>query len=204
MSDKNKSTNYVDPKRLLAEMSQYRKEYEEWLDRDDDSPKPPLTDSIGSMIIEICTRLSYSPRFINYTFRDEMVGCAIETCIRYAHNFNPEKTDKAFGYFTTIAYWSNVSLINDYHKDRAKKAKYLQLTLDDDEILNGIHSLNESTGLDNDNQPLMKYLYDYYNVDYTTVEKPKKVKKPTLNKKVKKQAVSLFETIDSEDENNNE
>jgi DNA-directed RNA polymerase specialized sigma24 family protein len=33
-----------------------------------------------------------------------MIGDAIENCLRYLHNFNPEKTNNPFAYFTQIVY----------------------------------------------------------------------------------------------------
>jgi len=65
---------------------------------------PTITNYIADCIYRIATRLSYRPNFIRYSYREEMIGDGLETCIRYADRFNPEKYDNPFSYFTTICY----------------------------------------------------------------------------------------------------
>ena len=36
------------------------------------------------------------------TYREDMVGDALESCLRYIHNFNPAKSTNAFAYITQI------------------------------------------------------------------------------------------------------
>lgn len=65
---------------------------------------PPLTDKIGKAILDISYRRCYSPRFVNYApnWKEEMISDAIETGVRYAHNFNPEKSNNPFAYLTRL------------------------------------------------------------------------------------------------------
>jgi DNA-directed RNA polymerase specialized sigma24 family protein len=65
-----------------------------------------MTEYIGECIYKIATRLSTRPNFINYTYRDEMICDAIENCIQYIGNFNPEKSSNAFAYITQICYYA--------------------------------------------------------------------------------------------------
>ena len=59
---------------------------------DTDQSKPPVTEYIGECFLLIAERLSTRPNFVNYPFRDEMIGDAIENCLMYAANFDPEKS----------------------------------------------------------------------------------------------------------------
>ena len=75
--------------------------------RTTNKPLPPkVSDYMGECFYKIATHLSYRPNFINYTYREEMVGDGIENCIRYAKNFNPEKSKNPFAYFTQIIYYA--------------------------------------------------------------------------------------------------
>jgi hypothetical protein len=99
-----KSEHYVDNKKLFAEMKQYLdgvKEAEE-----SGADKPRIPEYIGECLLKISTRLSTKPNFINYTYRDEMISDGIENCINYIGNFNPEKSDNPFAYFTQIIYYA--------------------------------------------------------------------------------------------------
>ena len=66
--------------------------------------EPPIPDYICESMIKIATRLSYKPNFINYTFKEEMIGDAIYDCVRFAKKFNPEKSENPFSYITTICF----------------------------------------------------------------------------------------------------
>ena len=89
-------------------------------------PIPKLNDKIGKIILDIATNLAYRYNFINYTYRDEMVGDAIETCIRYVDNFDPEKSKNPFAYYTQICYFSFVRRINKEAKQQDIKKKWIE------------------------------------------------------------------------------
>lgn len=69
--------------------------------------RPTINRYIAECIILLSKKVSCMPAFVNYPYRDEMVSDAIEICVKYFHNFNPnavskrtgEKTAGAFGYF---------------------------------------------------------------------------------------------------------
>ena len=72
----------------------------------DGKKPPPVTNYIGECFLKIVNHLSYRPNFINYTYREEMISDGIENCLQYVHNFNPEKSDNPFAYFTQIIYYA--------------------------------------------------------------------------------------------------
>ena len=85
---------------------------------------------MGECFYKIATHLSYRPNFINYTYREEMVGDGIENCIRYAKNFNPEKSKNPFAYFTQIIYYAFLRRIAKEKKQTTIKEKIVQNTDD--------------------------------------------------------------------------
>ena len=54
--------------------------------------------------MQICENLSRSGKFVGYSWREEMVNDAIVSCIKFARNFNPEKSENPFAFYTQIAY----------------------------------------------------------------------------------------------------
>ena len=84
-----------------------------------DDPKPRVTEYIGECFLLIAERLSTRPNFINYPFRDDMIGDAIENCLMYASNFDPEKSSNPFAYFTQITYFAFLRRIKK-EKDQDK------------------------------------------------------------------------------------
>ena len=91
---KKKSEHYVDNKKFLQAMIEYK-------DKCDKAEKrkrkhPPVTNYIGECFLKIANHLSYRPNFINYTFRDDMISDGIENCLQYLKNFNPDKSNNPF------------------------------------------------------------------------------------------------------------
>ena len=99
---KKKSTHYIDNKLFYTEMVKYHTAYQESKRLEEDRPKVP--NYVGKCIMLIAQRLATRPNFVGYSYREEMIGDAIENCLRYLHNFNPEKTNNPFAYFTQIVY----------------------------------------------------------------------------------------------------
>ena len=93
---KQKSQHYVDNKEFLRAMIEWKEE----CNKADEIL--PVTNDIGECFLKIATHLSYRPNFINYTYREEMISDGIENCLQYVKNFNPEKSNNPFAYFTQI------------------------------------------------------------------------------------------------------
>ena len=108
----NKKTYYVNPKQFLQMLADY---YES-----DD-----LIDELAESVYKIAVGLSYSPNFINYSYKDEMIGDAVVKMIAAVKNkkFNLESTSNPFSYFTTIAYHAFIN--------RIKKEKKYRETIND-------------------------------------------------------------------------
>lgn len=127
-----RSEHYVDNKKLHEEMVKYLNAVKEAEESDSDKPKIP--EYIGECLLKISTRLSTKPNFINYTYRDEMISDGIENCINYLNNFNPEKSDNPFAYFTQIIYYAFLRRIQREKKQLYIKHKSLERSVVLDEL----------------------------------------------------------------------
>lgn len=115
-----KTTHYVDNKKLLVVMTQYRKEVTKWKKKKD-TQKPSIPEYVGECILLIANRLSLKPNFANYSYREEMVSDGIENCISYIDNFDPSKSSNPFAYFTQIIYYAFLRRIQ-----KEKKQLYIK------------------------------------------------------------------------------
>ena len=94
--------HYVDNKKFTKALSEWaerqRQRKEQGIEREQ------MTPYIAKCVLDICTNLVRKPNFINYPFKEEMIGDAIENCVKYIANFNGERFNNAFAYTSSIAY----------------------------------------------------------------------------------------------------
>jgi DNA-directed RNA polymerase specialized sigma subunit len=114
-----KSNNYINNKTLYESMIEHRNKLKE--SKENDKPKPQVSDYIGQSILLICNNLARKPNFSGYTYKQEMISDGIIDCISAVDNFNPDKTNNPFAYFTQIA-WN--AFIRRIHKE--KKQTYIK------------------------------------------------------------------------------
>jgi hypothetical protein len=88
--------------------------------------KPPINDEISKIIMAIATYLSTKNNFVNYTYREDMIGDAIENFVNYLDNFDSEKSKNPFAYFTQICYYAFIRRINKESKHSEVKKKYIE------------------------------------------------------------------------------
>jgi hypothetical protein len=116
--------HYVDNKMFYTVMLQYRLEYD--FAKANHTAYPIIPKYVGECLYKIATRLSMKPNFINYTYRDEMISDGLENCITYLHNFDPEKSQNPFAYFTQIIYYAFLRRIENEKKHLYIKQKTLE------------------------------------------------------------------------------
>ena len=104
MTKHKKNKDYVDNLKFFQSMVEWKKQIEEAESCGEKAP--PVSEYIAKCFIGIAEHLSYRPNFMNYPFREDMVGDGIENCILYAHNFDPIKSKNPFSYFTQIIYYA--------------------------------------------------------------------------------------------------
>ena len=159
--------NYVDNKKLFTVLVQYKSDIEkrstEGLD------PPPIPEYVGYCILQIANKLSTKSNFVNYMFREEMISDGIENCINYLHNFDPEKSQNPFAYFTQIIYYAFIRRIQKEKKQLYIKQKSLENFVIEgsvaDYIKSDIQNYNININLDN----------EYMNALVSSFEKKKEI-----------------------------
>lgn len=181
---------YVDPK-LFAE------KYDEWkqnllYNRENGLPDPKITEYLGECILKICTRLTYSPCFYNYTWKDTMTTNALENCIKYFDRFNKDaiskrtgkKTAGPFAYFTSIAFSAFIRTINLEKKEIDIKKKYIK---------NMSPIIQEIIGTE-----VEEYDIEYISYLQNLLDDEEKEKQNNVGSKFEKEDISNFYGIDNE------
>ena len=128
-----KSEHYVNNKELLQALIVYREKVAHA--KENDLPKPRITNYLGECFLKIATHLSYKPNFVNYMFRDDMISDGIEICVQYIHNFDPEKSRNPFAYFTQIIHYAFLRRIQKEKKQLDIKTKIIERS-GFDEVMN--------------------------------------------------------------------
>ena len=124
MPKRKRSEHYVNNKEFLAALIRYREDVE--IAQIQNKPKPVIPRYIGDCFLKIANHLSFKPNFVNYMFKDDMICDGIENCVRYIHNFNPEKSKNPFAYFTQIIYYAFLRRISQEKKQLEIKNKILE------------------------------------------------------------------------------
>jgi len=124
MTKRKRSEHYVNNKEFLAALIKYREDKE--IAQIQGKPKPPIPRYIGECFLKIANHLSFKPNFVNYMFKEDMISDGIENCVQYIHNFNPEKSQNPFAYFTQIIHYAFIRRINKEKKQLEIKNKILE------------------------------------------------------------------------------
>ena len=86
--------HYVDNAEFLQKIKEYKLKCE--IAKSENKPIPKIPDYLATCLMLIAKNLANKPNFYAYTFKDEMIGDAIENCIMYFHNFDPDKSSNPF------------------------------------------------------------------------------------------------------------
>lgn len=116
---------YVDNSKLYDVLCEYKRKCDECLDSGD--VKPRIPEYVGSAILKIAQRLSLKYQFKNYPYRDDMISDGYMNCLLYIDNFDPDKSNNPFSYFTQIIYYAFLRKIQG-----EKKHLYIQYKLQED------------------------------------------------------------------------
>lgn len=103
------SEYYVEPEKFDQEIMKY---YESGV----------MSNDLAEMVSKISNKLSYAKNFINYSYREEMVGDGIIRMMKalIAKKYNRKKGTNPFSYFTRIAF--------NAFRNRIKKEKHIHET----------------------------------------------------------------------------
>lgn len=115
-----KPVHYVNNKRLFTEMIAYRNKVQDSVKNG--LPKPRIPEYVGQCLLQMAQKIANKYNFIRYSYKDEMISDGIENCITYIDNFNPEKSNNPFAYFTQIIIFSFIRRI-----EKEKKQQYIKI-----------------------------------------------------------------------------
>lgn len=144
-----KKQHYLDNKEFLRALIDYKTSVA--IAEENGKPKPRVNNYIGECFLKIATHLSYRPNFINYMYRDDMICDGIENCIQYVDNFDPNKSNNPFAYFTQIVYFAFLRRIAkekrqmDIKDKLIEKSGYEEVFTSDGDDSNNLYSQIKST-----------------------------------------------------------
>ena len=98
-----------------------------------DSGTDEIGNKLGESIFKIATGLSYAPNFINYSYKDDMIGDAIVKMFSalQSKKFNLETGNNPFSYFTTIAFHAFINRIKKEKKQRQVVSDYQEMVYEE-------------------------------------------------------------------------
>lgn len=123
---------YVKNKEMLVELKKYKE-------------TGKVSEELGEMFLLIARNLSNKNNFAGYTWKEEMISEAVMTCLRYCSNFDPEKGQNPFAYFTRYCYNAFIG----YIKKQNRHGEVKQTLYDKKDIVN------------------TDTFYSYQSIDYT-------------------------------------
>ena len=187
------TTHYVDNKEFYSAMTEWKNLIIEAENVGDD--KPPVTEYIGDCFLKIAEHLAFKPNFMNYAYKEEMIGDGIENCLMYAHNFDPKKSKNPFSYFTQIIYYAFLRRI-----EKEKKQSYIKFKCIKEQDKEGIlkNYYNEDYFEKEEDSTPDQVVRGYFNLSEKDITKfePKKKKK-------KKKKSSLDDVLKGDIDNEN-
>jgi len=147
-----KASHYIDNKRFLEDISNHREIVQK---AKKEGIKPPgVTEYIGQCFLDIANNLAKKPNFANYSFKEEMIGDAVENCIMYATNFDPLKSTNPFAFFTQITFYAFLRRIQ-----KEKKQLYIKLKcFEDNDPTGKFRNWMENSKIDNSSEEVAEII----------------------------------------------
>ena len=112
-------SNYLDNEEFYAALVEYKQQCD--LAGPDNAPR--VSNYIGDCIIKIATGMARRPNFSGYSWKDEMIGDAIETCLKYIDKFDTANYKNPHAYFSQCCWYCFIGRITLEKKQmRIKRA----------------------------------------------------------------------------------
>ena len=146
------TVNYISNKEFTQAIAEYNELclVEEEAGRE----APVIPNHIAKQFIVLANRLGSRYNFANYSYRDEMVSCAILACCAKIRKFKISVSNNAFAYFTNVCWRAMVDVINLEEDVSYIKAKSFQSMEYDDTLSdNDLSEFGDYSGNVNDYVP---------------------------------------------------
>lgn len=130
--------HYVNSKELLQQIKDYY-----------DQPAGSDMDEILAVnVSKIAKGLSFAPNFINYSYKDDMIGDAVVKMFTALqnHKFDVNSGYNPFSYFTTIAFHAFINRIKREKKYREIVTEYQEAVYE--EIMGGDNDVQDTQKVD--------------------------------------------------------
>lgn len=116
--------HYVRNKDLYPAMVKYRQSVLQA--EQDGKPKPRVPEYIGACILKIAERLATKHKYRYYSYTDEMIMDGVTACIRYIDNYDPDRYDNPFAYFSSIINNAFINRLNLEQKNQYVRARLMR------------------------------------------------------------------------------
>jgi hypothetical protein len=174
---------YIDNKQFFKILIDYKNNVDDA--KKNNKQMPVIPNSIGYCFLMIARRLASKGNFVGYSFKDEMISDGIENCITAINNFNPEKSNNPFAYFTQIIWYAFLRRIEKEKKQSYIKYRSLENAIIDGSIIEGDFEFFQSAKIKLNNEKMTPILEKYN-------KKPKITPKIMSKNKAKKRGIDLF------------
>jgi len=132
--------NYINNKTLYTSMIEHRTKLNNALL--ENKSKPQVSNYIGQSILLICNNLAKKPNFSGYTYKQDMISDGIMDCIAAVDNFDPDRTNNPFAYFTQIAWNAFIRRIQKEKKQTYIKHKNFENSFLMNELWNDFENIH--------------------------------------------------------------
>lgn len=92
----------------------------------DGDERPQMSRYLGECVNKMANRLSLTPRFKGYMYRDEMVQNAILGAMKYMYRFDGTRFDNGFAYVTQILFSHMIQTIKNEKKKYELNLRLIQ------------------------------------------------------------------------------
>ena len=113
---KKKVSHYVNNKDLYAELTRFYESKQR-------GENPNISEYVGECILLMVENMAKRPNFSGYTYKEEMMGDAIEKSIASIKSFNPNRSNNPFGWLSRTIWHAFIKRIGDEKKEHAIKHK---------------------------------------------------------------------------------
>jgi hypothetical protein len=126
---KKNNEHYVNNKEFSQSVMDYVIQCKEAREKGEEVPQ--CSRYIGECFLKIANRLSLKGNFRDYTYRDDMVGDAIENCLKAVQRYNIDASTRtgnpnAFAYFTQICYYAFLRRIAKEKKQQEIRENFIE------------------------------------------------------------------------------
>lgn len=134
--------DYINGKEMYSELVIYNNQYLESIKNNEE--KPQVSDKLCNSFIQIATRLSNSYNFVGYSYKEDMIGDAIEKCLKKVHCFDPNQSEQSFSFFTQICWNSFLLRIKKEQQQSSVKARLIRNKMSSEFVEHGADYDNEN------------------------------------------------------------